>query len=289
MQFSSQKKGMLMAFTAVMFLTPDSLFIRLAGVSSWNLIFYRGFIPFSVVFIGLLLIYKTNFIKKTFSNGLHGVAYALIFTVTNITFVISIENTNVANTLIMIALAPMLSAVLSLIFLKEIPDKKTWAAISVTTLSVIFIFYDAIDTGDMMGNALGLLTAFGLAVGAVIIRSAKKIDLVPSAMFGKLLVALIAFYFADNLNLKNNDLIIVPLMCVMCVAIPFVLVTIAPRYITAAEVNLFFLLETILGPIWVWLVIKEQPSFETIIGGIVIIVTISIHSFFSLKKHSFIN
>ena len=289
MQFSSQKKGMLMAFTAVMFITPDSLFIRLADINSWNLIFYRGFIPFSVVFTGLLLIYKTNFIKQAFSNGLHGVAYALIFTITNITFVISIENTNVANTLIMIALAPMLSAVLSLIFLKEIPDKKTWVAIIITTLSVIYIFYDAMDTGDMMGNALGLLTAFGLAVGAVIIRSAKKINLVPSAMFGKLLVALIAFYFADNLSLKDNDLIIVPLMCIMCVAIPFVLVTIAPRYITAAEVNLFFLLETILGPIWVWLVIKEQPSFETIIGGIVIIITISIHSSLSLKKKNLIN
>ena len=70
----------------------------------------------------------------------------------------------------------------------------------------------------------------------------------------------------------------------MCVAIPFVLVTIAPRFITAAEVNLFFLLETILGPIWVWLVVKEQPSFETIIGGSIIIVTIAIHSALSLKK-----
>jgi len=284
MQFSDQKKGMLMAFTAVMFLTPDSLFIRLANISSWNLIFYRGFIPFSCVFIGLLFFYKTNLIKQTFNNGWHGVAYALIFTVTNITFVISIENTNVANTLIMIALSPMLSAVLSFLFLKEIPDKKTRVAIIITTLSVVYIFYDAMDTGDILGNALGLLTALGLSVGAVIIRSAKKIDLVPSAMFGKLLVALIAFYFADNLSLKGNDLTIVPLMCVMCVALPFVLVTIAPRFITAAEVNLFFLLETILGPIWVWLVIKEQPSIETIIGGAVIIITIAIHSGLSLKK-----
>ena len=80
------------------------------------------------------------------------------------------------------------------------------------------------------------------------------------------------------------DLIIVPLMCLMCVAIPFVLVTIAPRFITAAEVNLFFLLETIIGPIWVWLIIKEQPTTETILGGIVIIVTIAIHSFLKLKK-----
>ena len=73
-------------------------------------------------------------------------------------------------------------------------------------------------------------------------------------------------------------------MCVMCVAIPFVLVTIAPRFITAAEVNLFFLLETILGPIWVWIVIKEQPNLETILGGLVIIITIGIHSFIALKK-----
>jgi len=284
MQFSDQKKGMLMAFTAVVFLTPDSLFIRLANISSWNLIFYRGFIPFSVVFVGLLFVYKTNLIKQTFNNGWHGIAYAFTFAVTNITFVISIENTNVANTLIMIALAPMLSAVLSFVFLKEIPDKKTWVAIFVTALSVVYIFYDAIDAGDILGNTLGLLTAFGLAVGAVIVRSARKIDLVPSAMFGKLLVALIAFYFADNLNLKGNDLTIVPLMCIMCVALPFVLVTIAPRYITAAEVNLFFLLETIFGPIWVWLVIKEQPSIETIIGGSLIVITIAVHSALSLKK-----
>ena len=103
-------------------------------------------------------------------------------------------------------------------------------------------------------------------------------------MMGKLMVTLIALLFADNLVLKGNDTIIIPLMCIMCVAIPFVLITLAPRYIRAAEVNLFFLLETILGPLWVWFVIKEQPSTETIVGGIVIIATIATHSVLSLKK-----
>ena len=79
-------------------------------------------------------------------------------------------------------------------------------------------------------------------------------------------------------------MIYVPLMCILCVAIPFVLVTIAPRFIPAEEVNLFFLLETIIGPIWVWMIIKEQPSIETIQGGVIIILTIAIHSFFKLKK-----
>ena len=212
------------------------------------------------------------------------VFYACTFTITNIFFVISIENTNVANTLIMIALAPMLSAIISFFFLKENPDKKTWVAIIITTLSVIYIFYDSLEAGDLLGNFLGLVCALGLAVGAVIIRSAKKISLVPSAMIGKLLVTLIALLFVDQLKLKGGDAVIVPLMCIMCVAIPFVLVTLAPRYITAAEVNLFFLLETILGPLWVWFVIKEQPSLETIIGGAVIVVTIGVHSILALNK-----
>ena len=123
-----------------------------------------------------------------------------------------------------------------------------------------------------------------LSVNAILVRYAKNRDLVPSAVIGKLCVALFAFFFVESFELIEKDLIIVPLMCVMCVALPFVLVTIAPRFITAAEVNLFFLLEVIIGPIWVWLVIKEQPSMETIQGGIVIILAIAVHSFMSLKK-----
>ena len=91
-------------------------------------------------------------------------------------------------------------------------------------------------------------------------------------------------FFVEKFALIEKDLIIIPLMCVMCVALPFVLVTIAPRFIPAEEVNLFFLLETIIGPIWVWLVIKEQPSIEVLQGGLVIIITIAIHSFLKLKK-----
>ena len=280
----NQRKGMLLAFTGIMFITPDSLLIRLANINSWNLIFYRGFIPFLVIFIGLTIIYKSSLFKKILDNGWHGLAFIVTFAITSIVFVISIENTNVANTLVMVALAPMLSAIISLFFLKENPDKNTWVAIAITTLAVIYIFYDAIDAGDFLGNFLGLVCATGLAVNAVIIRSAKKINLVPSAMIGKLIVALFALIFVDQIKLENNDLIFIPIMCVVCIAIPFVCVTLAPRYITAAEVNLFFLLETIFGPLWVWLVIKEQPSLETIQGGIVIILTIAIHSFLKLKK-----
>ena len=229
---TDQQRGSLLAFVAVMFITPDSLFIRLSNIDTWGLVFYRGIIPFLTVFFGMLLIYKLNFFKILFKSGYHGLIYVVTFSITNITFVVSIQNTNVANTLVMIATAPMLSAILGSIFLKEPPNRKTWVSIIITFAAIIYIFFDSLKLG----------------------------------------------------NFLDNDLIIVPLMCILCVAIPFVLVTIAPRFIPAAEVNLFFLLETIIGPIWVWLIIKEQPSIETLQGGVVIIATIAIHSFLKLKK-----
>ena len=281
---TDQQKGSLLAFVAVMFITPDSLFIRLSSIDTWGLVFYRGIIPFFTVFFGMLLIYRLNFFKILMTSGIHGIIYVITFSITNITFVVSIQNTNVANTLVMIATAPMLSAILGSIFLKEPPDKKTLISIIITFLSVIYIFFDSLKLGNFYGDILGFITAIGLAVGAVTIRSAKSKNLVPAAVVGKLLVATFALLFVENFALINQDMIIVPLMCILCVAIPFVLVTIAPRFIPAAEVNLFFLLETIIGPIWVWLVIKEQPSVETLLGGGVIIITIAIHSFLKLRN-----
>ena len=232
----------------------------------------------------MLIIYKLKFFNILFNSGYHGLIYIGTFSITNITFVVSIQNTNVANTLVMIATAPMLSALLGAIFLKEPPDKKTLISIIITFLAVIYIFFDSLKLGNFYGDILGFITAIGLAVGAVTIRSAKTKNLVPAAVVGKLFVASFALFFIENFSLVEKDLIIVPLMCILCVAIPFVLVTIAPRFIPAAEVNLFFLLETIIGPIWVWLIINEQPTNETLQGGMIIISTIAIHSFLKLKN-----
>lgn len=282
--FSSQKKGSLLAFIAVMLITPDSIFIRLSNIETWGMLFYRGAIPFVAVLIGLIFFYKNNLFKALLNIGYPGIFYIISFSICNITFIISIQNTNVANTLVMIAMAPMLSAILGSIFLKEIPDNKTWIAIIITLIAVSYIFHDSIELGNFYGDLFGLITAFGLACNAVIARFAKNRDLVPSAVIGKLCVAIFAFFFVDTFSLVGTDLIFIPLMCIMCVAIPFVLVTIAPRFIPAEEVNLFFLLETIIGPFWVWMVIQEQPSVETIQGGLIIILTIAIHSYLKLKK-----
>ncbi len=130
-----------MAFIGVMFITPDSLLIRLSNIDTWGMLFYRGAIPFVVVLFGLILFYKNNFFKALFKIGYPGIFYVISFSICNITFIISIQNTNVANTLLMVALAPMLSAILGAIFLKEKPDNKTWVAIIITFIACVYIFY----------------------------------------------------------------------------------------------------------------------------------------------------
>ena len=142
--FSSQNKGSLLAFIAVMLITPDSIFIRLSNIETWGMLFYRGAIPFVVVLIGLIFFYKNNLFKALINIGYPGIFYIISFSICNITFIISIQNTNVANTLVMIAMAPMLSAILGSIFLKEVPDNKTWIAIIITLIAVSYIFHDSL-------------------------------------------------------------------------------------------------------------------------------------------------
>ena len=95
---SNQKKGSLLAIIALMLITPDSIFIRLSNIETWGMLFYRGAIPFVVVLVGLIFFYKNNLFKALIGIGYPGIFYVISFSICNITFIISIQNTNVANT-----------------------------------------------------------------------------------------------------------------------------------------------------------------------------------------------
>ena len=283
---NDKQKGILLSLSGILIITPDSLFIRLVKINSWELVFYRGIIPFLCLFLGLLIYYNKNFIKYFLAIGFYGVLNAIIVAATNVTFIVSLENTNVANTLIMLSLAPFMAAFMSLIFLKEYPKRRTWIAMSLCFIFVIFIFYDSYGAGRLYGDLFGFATAFLVGASAVAIRAAKNINLLPSLMLAKFFTMLIGLFFIKSIALNGQDLYLVPIMCVFMVTVPLALLTLAPRYMPAHEVELFFVLETTLGPFWVWLFINEQPSSKTIIGGILIILTIFIHTILELKKHN---
>ena len=284
MIISDQKKGIILALGGILLITPDSLFIRLVNVHSWDLVFYRGLIPFICLLVGLLIYYNKNFLHAFFAIGIAGLLNAIIVALTNITFIISIENTNVANTLIMLSLAPFMAAFMSLIFLNEYPKKRTWIAMVLCLIFVIFIFYDSYSSGRIFGDIFGFITAILVGASAVVIRWGKVVNFLPSLMLAKFFTMLFTIFFVQSLHLKGADIYLIPIMCIFMVTIPLMLITLAPRYIPAYEVELFFVLETTLGPLWVWLIVHEQPSFKTILGGALIILTIMVHTIMELKN-----
>jgi len=289
MEFTNKQKGLTMALIGVLFITPDSLFIRLISISSWELVFYRGLVPFICLFILLIFFYKKEIINSLFIAGLPGLFYAILISLGNTTFVISIENTNVANTLIMIALTPFATAILSSLFLKEHPSKKMWITISSCFVVVLFIFYDSYQGGRIVGDLFGLVTAILVGGSAVVVRYGKDFNFLPALLVSKCFTMFIAISlmnsFPENIFIEGTDVYLIILMGIFCVFLPMTLITIAPRYIPAYEVEIFFVLETILGPLWVWLIIHEEPSVKTIIGGILIILIISSHTFSEFREN----
>ena len=287
MQLTDKQKGIALSLIGVLVITPDSLLIRLINIPSWELLFYRGLIPFILLFIFLLLYYKKNFLHSLLITGLPGLFYAILVALGNITFVISIQNTNVANTLIMIALTPFTTAILSSIFLKEHPSQRMWFTIISCFFVVLFIFYDSYQGNRMFGDFFGLLTAIFIGGSAVVVRYSKLVNFLPSLLIAKLLTLVLPILFIQSfpesliIDLREFYLIIVMGICLF-IALAFI--TLAPRYIPAYEVEIFFVLETILGPLWVWLVIHEQPTTKTIIGGICIILIIMSHTLSELRS-----
>ena len=283
MTLTNHQKGILLAFIGVMLLTPDSLLIRLITVDTWSLLFYRSLIPGLFLLLCLIIYTRKNFFKFFFNAGKYGLLNSVFITASNIFFILALQNTNVANALVMVSLVPLIAAIISFIFLKEKLDIITNTAIFLCLIAVIFIFYDSIGSGRILGDIFGILTAIAVAGSLVIIRSAPTKNFIPSYVMGKLCTALFASLLVSSFVIGSLDLSYIFLM-IFTVGFSFIFITFAPRFISASEVGLFFLLETALGPIWVWWFISEVPSFNTIVGAIFIVFIIFLHSIYMLKK-----
>jgi drug/metabolite transporter (DMT)-like permease len=289
MNLTNKQKGLGLSLIGVLLITPDSLFLRLIDLGAWELVFYRGLVPFICLLIVLSFYYRSQFIKSFLVLGMPGLIYAILIALGSTTFVISIENTYVANTLIMIALLPFATAILSSIFLKEHPSKRMWLTIIACFAVVLFIFYDSYQGNRLYGDFFGLLTAIMVGGSAVVVRYGKNFNFLPALLLSKFFIMLIAIIFMQNfpetLFVDQKNLYLIIAMGVFAVFIPLAMITLAPRYIPAYEVEIFFVLETILGPVWVWLVIHEQPTNKTIIGGVFIIIIILIHTILELREN----
>ena len=280
----SRNKGLLLSLIGVIIISPDSLLIRLANIDDLSLIFYRSALPIITILIFLIYNYQKSFIKSFFLIGLPGVIYAILYAITHICFVYSIQNTAVANTLVLIASAPIFAALFSVFILKEIPSFFTWIVIFIALLAMIIIGIGSFTSTGLYGDIMALIVAAGMGFSMVLVRLFKDKDLVPACLLGCLIAALYTLPFGVNFNIDQNQIFYLLLMCLLILPIPFMILTIAPKYTPAHEVALIFLMESVLGTAWVWFVINEVPPINTIIGGVLLLGSVSIFIYQTTKK-----
>ncbi len=284
MQVSDRSKGIWISLLGVFILSPDSLLIRLAGLGDLTLIFYRGFFPAIAITVLLLVFYRRKFLSVVIGIGWAGLLNGVLYASTTITFISSIQTTSVANTLVILSSAPIFAAILSLFVLKENQRPVTWLVIAISFVSIFIIGLGSYGKSNLSGDLFALACAITTGCSAVLVRYKKDIDMVPSVILGSILVALYALVQSSGLVVNATQFIYLAIIGFVLVPFAFMALTIAPRLASSAEVQLVFLLEAILGPMWVWLVINEAPTLFTLVGGSMLLLSVSWFAFSTARE-----
>jgi drug/metabolite transporter (DMT)-like permease len=269
--------------------TLDLPLLKLSGADQWTMVFTRGCFLFIAISLGWLFNRLVLDEKTPFVAGRAGILVAITSTIGNIAYIGAVVNTTAANVVFLIALTPVMAAALARVVLGERVHPFTWCATFVAFAGVGIIARDGIGLGHTEGNLLALLSAFCSACAFTVIRATGK-KVATSLAIGSLSSALIAlFFFPLSLaSLGATAAIGMPAWMwlafngLMAVPLATVLLASGSRFLPSAEVSMFFLLETVLTPVWAWLLFAEAPRPAAISGGAIIVATLAAHSWWKL-------
>jgi len=282
-RLSDYAKGLLVTATGVLVLTPDAVLLKLIEADPWTVLFWRGFAFCLVIGLVSAIRHGTALPNVIRAAGGLGLAIALCHGMGQLLFVFSINNTTAANTLVIIAAAPLAAALLARLLLGERTAGRTLIAGIIALAAVALTVRGGLGAGSARGDIAALGVMLVIATMFVLLRKAGGRDMLPALAMGGLLTAGIALAFAPTLAVAGTDRLYLPLLVLIVVPISFMLIATGPRYLPAPEVGLLMLLETIIGPFWVWLALAETPSVATLACGAVIILTLAVNAWLGLK------
>jgi drug/metabolite transporter (DMT)-like permease len=270
---SPRSVGLLTVGTGVLLLSPDSLGIGLLSASLWTIIFWRGVCT------------ATGYLAVTWARRRHApgrrsarATWAIggLSAVGNVCFVFAVTHTTAAQTLVILASSPLLAAVITHVCGLEPIERRTWVATAIVVPCVGAIVLGAGVDGLAVGDLVALAGAFALAGLLVVVRHTGPGDVVPALAFGGVLTAAVAAPFAATLSLSSSDALVLAVGCGILLPLSLTLIMRGPRYLAAPEVGLIMLLETVLGPMWVWLALGQRPATHVALAGATIVATLAL-------------
>ncbi len=283
--------GIFLALFGALIITPDTLFMRLSELSGAQMVAWRATQAGSIFFgLGLVpfiwpgnrprpKIWRKSFLALIF------VQMANVFC-----FAYGVSLAPVAIVLIALATVPVFSIILGAVVLKEVVDLKTWLIVVIVFFGVALSVIGDLNSDDLfnfsntLGGLCGLVVAFSLACNFVIIRKDKEVAFPLALGTGGIFCGLLAFAFWPSASeISSSGLFYISISGLIILPLSFILLSTASRMTPASNVSIIMLLETILGPLWVWVFISERPQLLTIIGGTIVIVALV---YFFSSKHA---
>ncbi len=271
--------------------TFDLPLLRLSQADQWTMVFTRGIFLFLSISAVWFFTRRRDAGNTPFIAGRAGVLVAVTSTIGNMAYIGAIVQTNAANVVFIIALTPVIAAAMSRILLGEQVPTLTWVATGLAFFGVGIIAWDGIHAGKLMGDALALVSAICSASAFTVVRATRK-KVATSLAVGSLSSALIAliFFQVSLSGLLQAGSFGIPAWVWLglngFIAIPLATMLLArgPRILPSADVSMFFMLETVLTPVWIWLLFGEMPGGMVLAGGAIVVATLVLHSAWRLSR-----
>ena len=260
----------LMFIAPVMWSTAGVVTRHVERATPFELVFWRSFFAFAFVGLALLAL-RRNPLKMGWPGLVSSALWAVMFTA----FMIALTLTSTANTLVVMSVSPLLTALLARAFLSDPVPMGTWVAVGAAALGIAWMFgadLTAHSARDLTGMLIALSIPIASAVNVIVLRSAGgEFDLRPAVMLGGAISCLIALPLALPLQATPKDVALLAFLGVFQLGLPCVLLVIASRVLLAPEIAIIGLLEVVLGPLWAWLGAGEVPAHATVTGGMILL------------------
>ena len=277
--------GPLLVFLGAICLSFGGLIVKsFEGANLWQILFWRQFFFSIIVALYLLFTYKKNFFKSFYDSGIPGFLGGLILAIGFAAYVFSMYTTTVANTNFLITTQTIFLAVFGYFFLKEKINLITFISIILGMSGVLIILGSSLSiqsAEQFLGNIVAFIMPISFAVLVVIIRKYPNVDMVPAQFTAGIAAGIIGFFIAREISISTHDLFLALMAGFFQIGFGFILITVGSQTTPAAVVGVLMLTESVFGPLWAWMFIKEIPPTAVLIGGAIIIFSILFQSFFS--------
>ncbi|WP_303850044.1 DMT family transporter [Seleniivibrio woodruffii] len=282
---SEQLKGTLYAFSGIFLMSFDAIFIRFSGLGGFEASFLFG------VFSFVSMAAAAHFFGKGIFSSLKSGGFIIILSGavmggSGTTFVLAVQETTIANVVLIMTSSAVFSSVYSRILLGERTDLWTWAAVAASVIGVYIIVRGSMAHHGLKGDMLALAASMFSSMNYVIWRKYPQISRTMAIALGGFFVAIFSSFGTDFGGFGMVPVLIMAAMGLFSAPVGRAFISTAARHITAMEISLFTLSRTALVPFLAWLFFTEVPPVQTFVGGAVIFSVVALHSLSRIRRAS---